>query len=46
LLINKYDSTKLAKPLDEAMTHRVEVGEITIERVRGKRINKRHARIT
>ncbi len=37
LLINKYDGTKLTKPLDETMTHRVEVGEITIEKSTGKK---------
>jgi nitroimidazol reductase NimA-like FMN-containing flavoprotein (pyridoxamine 5'-phosphate oxidase superfamily) len=37
LLINKFDHTKLAKPLDETMTHRVEVGEIIIEEITGKK---------
>jgi len=37
IMVDKYDSTKLAKPLDEAMTHQVEVGEITVEEISGKK---------
>ena len=37
ILVDKYNSTKLAKPLDEAMTYQVEVGEITIEEISGKK---------
>jgi len=37
IMVDKYASAKLAKPLDEAMTHQVEVGEITIEEISGKK---------
>jgi len=37
IMVDKYSSAKLAKPLDEAMTHQVEVGEITLEEISGKR---------
>lgn len=36
-MMNKYDITKLAKPLDETMIHRVEIGEIIIEKITGKK---------
>ena len=37
VMMDKYDTTKLAKTLDEAEIHRVEVGEIIIEEIRGKK---------
>jgi len=37
IMVDKYNSTKLVKPLDEAMTQQVEVGEINIEEISGKK---------
>jgi len=37
IMVGKYDSAKLAKPLDETTMHQVEVGEITIEEISGKK---------
>ena len=37
MMIDKYKTTKLAKPLDKAMVHGVEVGEIVIEEIIGKK---------
>jgi nitroimidazol reductase NimA-like FMN-containing flavoprotein (pyridoxamine 5'-phosphate oxidase superfamily) len=37
LLMNKYDHNKLAEPLEEAMVHGVEIGEIAIQEITGKK---------
>lgn len=37
VMIDKYNSTKLARPLDETMIREVEVGEIIIEEITGKK---------
>jgi len=37
LMMKKYDVTKLAKPLDESMINGVEVGEISVEEITGKK---------
>lgn len=40
MMVDKYNTAKLAKALDKAMVHQVEVGEIVIEEITGKRMNK------
>lgn len=37
MMMDKYDFTKLAKPLDESMVTGVEVGEIIIEEITGRK---------
>ena len=36
-MVNKYDTSDSAEPIDEAMVDRVAVGEITIEEISGKK---------
>lgn len=36
-IVDKYDAAHSAKPIDEAMVDRLEVGEVTIEKMTGKK---------